>query len=290
MHKHIGRFVAIWIALAAVFWGVLPALAGGWAVITVDNLPKSAQPGEPILIRFTVLQHGNNPLDDLYPTLQAWSAEGGPRLTFEAHSTSDPGVYEAELVLPAAGTWNWSIQAFNANQPMPAISVAKNTQVAPINSIAGKNLALAAGLAAVVLAILAIWLRRGPADRLVPAILSAAILVGALAILAGGQASTREAQVAAAQSSTRSTVSYGSALFTAKGCITCHNHESAAIQADFPVNIGPDLSHYAGNPDFLQSWLQDPKAIKPDTPMPNLHLKQAEIEALIAFLNQSTSQ
>jgi hypothetical protein len=56
----------------------------------------------------------------------------------------------------------------------------------------------------------------------------------------------------------------------------------------------PDLLHGPGaarpdavseRPDFLRSWLKDPRAVRPNTQMPDLGLKQAEIEALIAFLN-----
>jgi hypothetical protein len=47
----------------------------------------------------------------------------------------------------------------------------------------------------------------------------------------------------------------------------------------------PDLTHYQGNPDFLRQWLRHPRAIRPNTFMPNLDLSEAEIEALVAFLS-----
>lgn len=73
----------------------------------------------------------------------------------------------------------------------------------------------------------------------------------------------------------------GAALFRAKGCMTCHRH--AAVDA-ISVNIGPDLSRYQADPDFLRRWLADPSAVRPGTQMPTLGLAPAEIEALIAFL------
>jgi cytochrome c2 len=76
---------------------------------------------------------------------------------------------------------------------------------------------------------------------------------------------------------------YGKALFSAKGCITCHRH--AAIAGSGAIGGGPDLSTYPANPEFLRNWLKDPQAIRPNTQMPNLGLKQDEIEALIAFLS-----
>jgi len=34
----------------------------------------------------------------------------------------------------------------------------------------------------------------------------------------------------------------------------------------------------------VRSWLKDPRAIRPNTAMPDLGLRQEEIEALLAFL------
>ncbi len=39
------------------------------------------------------------------------------------------------------------------------------------------------------------------------------------------------------------------------------------------------------NVSFGELRLKDPKLVKSDTQMPNLHLSEAEIEALIAFIN-----
>ena len=79
-------------------------------------------------------------------------------------------------------------------------------------------------------------------------------------------------------------VGQGKALFTAKGCFSCHIHRDVNTQS---VAIGPDLTNYRGDPAFLRQWLADPSALRPDTKMPNLNLSDAEIEALIAFLTQS---
>ena len=48
------------IALALLLSVVLaiPAFAGGWAIITLDELPTGVVAGEPLTIGFTVLQHG----------------------------------------------------------------------------------------------------------------------------------------------------------------------------------------------------------------------------------------
>ena len=78
----------------------------------------------------------------------------------------------------------------------------------------------------------------------------------------------------------------GAALYVAKGCFVCHQHNGVAVDAYASINSGPNLTLYRGEPDFLRAWLADPAALKQDTPMPALGLDEGEIAALIAFLNQ----
>ncbi len=79
---------------------------------------------------------------------------------------------------------------------------------------------------------------------------------------------------------------YGRELFEAKGCATCHLHQDIAASGSF--NIGPSLTTYQSDPGFLRRWLRNPQAIRPNTRMPNLNLRDDEIEALIAFLSENT--
>lgn len=75
----------------------------------------------------------------------------------------------------------------------------------------------------------------------------------------------------------------GRALFIAKGCKFCHMRAGVSDMVPGPV-IGPNLTHYQGDPAFLRAWLRDPQAVRPGTQMPNLDLSEREINALIAFL------
>jgi cytochrome c2 len=111
-----------------------------------------------------------------------------------------------------------------------------------------------------------------------------------------GQAATPGAQPTAPTSAaamitpsgaSEADIAYGKALFSAKGCATCHHHAAIANSGTGPGGEFPDLTAYRWNADYLRSWLKDPAAIKPNTYMPNLGLKQDEIEALIAFLSAS---
>ena len=79
-------------------------------------------------------------------------------------------------------------------------------------------------------------------------------------------------------------IAYGKALFSAKGCVSCHHHAAVAGSGTFSEG-NPDLSTFRWSADYLRTWLQNPGAVKPATSMPNLGLKHDEIEALIAFLS-----
>jgi cytochrome c2 len=81
-------------------------------------------------------------------------------------------------------------------------------------------------------------------------------------------------------------IAYGKALFSAKGCVTCHHHAAVAGSGAFGEG-NPDLTTNRWSADYLRTWLQNPAAVKPNTYMPNLGLKRDEIEALIAFLSSS---
>ena len=114
--------------------------------------------------------------------------------------------------------------------------------------------------------------------------LAALSLVGALLLVMVARAAPTPAATPAATAAVQ-----GRALFTAKGCITCHSH--SAISTQSPIgDIGPNLSAYRNDPAYLRTWLTDPAAVKPRTEMPNLGLTAEEIEALIAFLNESTAK
>jgi cytochrome c oxidase subunit 2 len=115
------------------------------------------------------------------------------------------------------------------------------------------------------------------------ALLLFVLVVGVAGVMvAGGRG---QAPVALTGAATREdAAAYGAALFRAKGCVTCHSHDAVGAAGYVQVNIGPNLTHYAAEPDFLREWLQDPPALRPGTQMPNLELGEEEIEALIAFL------
>jgi len=133
--------------------------------------------------------------------------------------------------------------------------------------------------------------------------LAAGLLVVALALVALSFVDWGEAAGAAPPATTavsppatpgQTPAEMGQALFQAKGCTSCHRHDGVGVArvaaggaAGAPALAGlgaPDLTHYQPEPDFVRRWLRDPRAVRPGTAMPNLRLSDADIEALLAFL------
>jgi cytochrome c2 len=93
--------------------------------------------------------------------------------------------------------------------------------------------------------------------------------------------------LAAAKATQADQAALGKELFSAKGCVMCHQHAEVNQGQTvfwFGNTPAPDLTVNKFSADYLRSWLKNPAAIKPTTPMPNLNLQLGEIEDLIAFL------
>ena len=285
------------IALALLLSVVLaiPVFAGGWAVITLDEIPTGVVAGEPLTIGFTVLQHGKTPMEGLDPTITATSSNSESFMV-HAKPEGETGHYAATLTFPAEGNWTWSIRAFSMEQVMPALSVtapsatSANQQpvavAAPISAVLiVRVLALVIGLAGLVVA----YQRK---SRLAVGVTAVCLLVGLGSFVIGsGVPESVEAQsksaVEAASAPSISQVELGRQLFLAKGCITCHYNSKAASESEYwTIDMGaPNLSKFSASPEALRLRLKDPTLVKSDTQMPNLGLKETEIEALIAFIN-----
>jgi hypothetical protein len=94
--------------------GANPAPFGGWAVISVENLPEYLVAGRPAELTFTILQHGQTPMNDLSPTLtlrQKGDRRIWGRQSVEARRTSEPGQYVASVLLRDSGSVQITIDA-----------------------------------------------------------------------------------------------------------------------------------------------------------------------------------
>ena len=109
------------------FMTLLTALtvsAGGWAVVTVEEVPDQVIVGRPVTFDFSVRQHGRTLLDGLRPTVVA---EAGGRAVTAAGSPTGTGHYRATLTLPNPGQWTVTINSGFGNSkvtllPVPAVN------------------------------------------------------------------------------------------------------------------------------------------------------------------------
>jgi FtsP/CotA-like multicopper oxidase with cupredoxin domain len=271
----------------------IPALAGGWATISLETLPTGVVAGEQLTVRFAVRQHGRTLLADLAPTVRAQHVDTGESFLSDATSVDGkPGYYEAVLTFPSQGTWEWSIQAFNMDQPMPELVVSASAPVSTVTVEETSRMPLLAGVVGTVIALVALLvvLRSKKSWALVIVVLG--LLVGGVGFAsAASQEKPTNGQDLASPSQPASLVETGQALFIAKGCLTCHfNSRIDGKYYEFRSDFGPNLSHYTAGPEFLKMWLANPALVRPITQMPDLELDETEIAALIAFLNGDSNQ
>lgn len=108
------------------------AVAGGWAVTTIDEAPAQFDAGEPYDVRYTILQHGETPAD--VESTSLIFRRDGVTLEFEAAPTEVLGTYVARVELPEAGMWAWEVsQGWFGIQDLGSIDVASQA-AAPTSS------------------------------------------------------------------------------------------------------------------------------------------------------------
>jgi hypothetical protein len=136
-HRSIFSFM---VSLAAMLLLAAPALAGGWAVITLDSLPREVRAGQGLRLGFVIRQHGREPVNTdwegraLKPVLTARKqadvsgSAGGTLILAAAHSSAQVaykgeairaearqegpvGHFVVDVVFPSAGAWEWEIAA-----------------------------------------------------------------------------------------------------------------------------------------------------------------------------------
>jgi cytochrome c oxidase subunit 2 len=99
-----------------------------------------------------------------------------------------------------------------------------------------------------------------------------------------------QSQKAAPQPAT-GTAQEGQQVFMRSACVGCHTIQGTPAQG----KVGPDLTHFgsratvaAGMLDNTREnvarWLRDPQEVKPGNLMPNLRLKEQDVELLVEYL------
>jgi cytochrome c2 len=271
----------LFIVLMLVFLLVQPVAAGGWTVVTLDELPGGLRVEEPFAVGFMVRQHGQHPINVEQASITAYHAASRNTVQALARQEGKTGHYVADLVLPQAGRWTWVVHvAPFPDAAMPDLEVVALLEAPSARAAPPARWQEAIGGAALWGALPWFYQRQPMSWR--------NATVAATAVTIADRVQTREAANAASPAiidSFADPAATGKALFMAKGCATCHIHE--AVEAAFSVQSGPDLTDYTVVPEYLRIWLKDPRAIKPATEMPQLELSEGEIEALIAFLSKS---
>lgn len=292
--------LAIALALLLTLIFTIPVFAGGWAVITLDELPKNVAAGEEITVGFVVLQHGKEPMTGLTPSI---TANLNKDETFKVTAQEDkPGHYTATLTFPKEGEWNWTIEAFSMQQKMPMLNVSAPSVavVSEPESVTESTTQISTSpnfviaIAAFVIGLVSLFFAVQRKSKLAASITALCLMIGLALTVVGTNVTAVEAQSESSSSETiessLSQVEYGRQLFIAKGCITCHYNSKAASPSEY-WTIEPtgatNLSNFSADPIILEMRLKDPTSVNSNSQMPQLNLTKEEIDALIAFINSN---
>jgi mono/diheme cytochrome c family protein len=146
MSKRLMPMLAV--ALSAVAGTAFTVGRGGWAVITVEDLPEHLVAGKPTELTFVVRQHGMTLLSGLRPTVFAKS--GSAQVQASAIPGKKSGSYSSTIVVPSAGEWTLTIASGFMNNnialaPMPAIAAGTAAPRVIAAADRGKQLYIAKG-------------------------------------------------------------------------------------------------------------------------------------------------
>ncbi len=116
IHKRVKTFLVLVVVLLITLVAG-PVLAGGWAEVTIDQLPSEIRAGESIQLSFMVLQHGKTPVHFLgesdlavIPLITGTHTKTGESVEFTAVPVkNEVGRFQASIIFPAEGKWRWTI-------------------------------------------------------------------------------------------------------------------------------------------------------------------------------------
>lgn len=94
--------------VAVALSSVAAARIGGWAVVSVEDIPDYLVAGKPTVFDFKIRQHGEHVLDDLKPE---FTARKGFKSVDARVSQAPKGGYRATLTVPEPGDWKIAIAA-----------------------------------------------------------------------------------------------------------------------------------------------------------------------------------
>jgi hypothetical protein len=107
------RRLALAASIASICSLVLAAttFAGGWANAVMDTPPDDpGGPNQPVTLGFTLLQHGETPVDWGNAQLVLTNADTGEEIIANATPDGATGHWTAEVTLPSAGSWTYQVR------------------------------------------------------------------------------------------------------------------------------------------------------------------------------------
>jgi len=121
MHR---KHLIMLVALLGLLFVVPSALAGGWAVVTLDQLPAEVRQGESLRLGFMVRQHGQTATNQVKPYLEARNTDTGEVFRVEGRQEGPVGHFVLEVSFPSAGSWEWAIVPVPfEGTPLPVLQV-----------------------------------------------------------------------------------------------------------------------------------------------------------------------
>ena len=86
----------------------MTAFAGGWAIASFDQVPGEFEAGSTYDLQYTILQHGETPVDVGDSQVVIVDATGS-KTAFDAVAQGQPGRYSVSITFPESGPWLWEV-------------------------------------------------------------------------------------------------------------------------------------------------------------------------------------
>jgi hypothetical protein len=121
------RYRIALVAMLALMTIPMAAFAGGWAMASFDEVPGEFEAGSTYDLQYTILQHGQTPVD--VGSSQVLIVDSTGAITaFDAVTSGQPGRYSVSITFPESGAWQWEVTMGSfASQRMGTIQVGEAT-------------------------------------------------------------------------------------------------------------------------------------------------------------------
>lgn len=117
------RYRIALVAMLALMAIPMTAFAGGWAMASFDQVPAEFEAGSTYDLQYTILQHGETPVDVGDSQVLIVDSTGATT-AFDAVALGQTGRYSVSITFPEAGSWAWEVTMGPfASQPMGTIDV-----------------------------------------------------------------------------------------------------------------------------------------------------------------------